>query len=133
MDSSAWGYVRNYQQVADNGNDLKYCGSLGHPSGNSTGLIYMRARYYDPLLGRFISEDPARDGANWYAYAENNPVSFSDPSGKSVAALLPDPESFGAWATGCMTTLGMKDALAQRIGSAVAEHYGALLGHLMAT
>ena len=32
-----------------------------------------------------------------------------------------------------MTTLGMKDAWVQRIGSAVAEHYGALRGHLMAT
>ena len=57
-DFDPWGYVLNYQQVADNGNPLKYCGSLGHPSENTTGLIYMRARYYDPVLGRFISEDP---------------------------------------------------------------------------
>jgi RHS repeat-associated protein len=41
-------------------------GSLGHTSEDETGLIYMRARWMDPALGRFISEDPARDGANWF-------------------------------------------------------------------
>ena len=50
----------------------------------NTGLIYMRARYYDPALGRFISEDPARDGGNWYAYAGGNPVGHVDPDGRSA-------------------------------------------------
>jgi len=77
-DFEPWGYVLNWQQVADNGNTLMYCGSLGHPSENTTGLIYMRARYYDPLLGRFISEDPAGNGDNWYAYANNEPMGQSD-------------------------------------------------------
>ena len=45
------------------------------------GLYYFNARWYDPEAGRFISEDPARDGGNWYAYCENNPVGFVDPSG----------------------------------------------------
>ena len=31
-------------------------------------------RYYDQSTGRFLSEDPARDGANWYAYCANNPL-----------------------------------------------------------
>ena len=61
---------------------LAYCGSLGHPTETDTGLIYMRARYYDPLMGRFISEDPAGDGVNWYAYAGNNPVGMVDPDGR---------------------------------------------------
>ena len=56
----------------------KFCGSLGHSSENETGLIYMRARYYDAVTGRFISEDPARDGVNFYAYANNNPVNMVD-------------------------------------------------------
>ena len=43
----------------------------------------MRARYYEAESGRFISEDPARDGANWYAYSKNNPVSNVDSSGNS--------------------------------------------------
>jgi len=42
----------------------------------------MRARYYDPTLGRFISEDPAKDGINWYAYCANNPVNAVDPDGR---------------------------------------------------
>jgi RHS repeat-associated protein len=48
-----------------------------------TGLIYYRARWYDPQLGRFISEDPIEfaGGANWYAYVNNNPANLIDPFG----------------------------------------------------
>ena len=45
-----------------------------------TGLYYFNARWYDPQLGRFTSEDPARDGMNWYAYVSNNPLRFIDPT-----------------------------------------------------
>jgi len=50
---------------------------------DGTGLYYNRARYYSPGLRRFISEDPAgfAGGINAYAYAGNNPVSFTDPHG----------------------------------------------------
>ena len=48
---------------------------------SETGFIYLRARYYDPSIGRFITEDPARDGLNWYVYCSNNPIMFVDPSG----------------------------------------------------
>ena len=47
----------------------------------SSGLIYLRNRYYDPSIGRFITEDPARDGLNWYVYCANNPINFIDPLG----------------------------------------------------
>jgi len=47
-----------------------------------TGQYYLRARYYDPQVGRFTQEDPYRgDGLNLYAYVSNNPVNFTDPSG----------------------------------------------------
>ncbi|HKQ51123.1 MAG TPA: RHS repeat-associated core domain-containing protein, partial [Pyrinomonadaceae bacterium] len=48
-----------------------------------TGLIYYRARWYDPAQGRFVSEDPAgfAGGLNKYAYVSNNPVSKTDPFG----------------------------------------------------
>ena len=49
-----------------------------------TGLYYMRARYYDPILGRFISEDPisfAGGDVNLFAYVGNNPINFVDPWG----------------------------------------------------
>ena len=46
-----------------------------------TGLYYFNARWYDPLNGRFITEDPVRDGLNWYIYVSNNPLKFVDPTG----------------------------------------------------
>ena len=46
-----------------------------------TGLHYNFHRYYDPALGRYITEDPIRDGLNWYAYAGSNPGNNVDPLG----------------------------------------------------
>ncbi|MBU2569823.1 MAG: RHS repeat-associated core domain-containing protein, partial [Gammaproteobacteria bacterium] len=53
---------------------------------NSAGLIYYRARYYQPHTGRFTQPDPKGfiDGINRYAYAVNSPVNYSDPYGTSV-------------------------------------------------
>lgn len=49
-----------------------------------TGLYYYRARYYSPLLQRFISEDPigfSSGDTNLYAYVGNDPINLSDPLG----------------------------------------------------
>ena len=64
------------------GNDAFSLGFTGRENDNS-GLMYYRARYYDPSDGRFISEDPLgfEAGINFYAYVNNNPVNFNDPSG----------------------------------------------------
>jgi len=51
------------------------------------GLYYYNARWYDPELGRFITEDPAKDGLNWYTYVRNNPLKYTDPTGMWVQAL----------------------------------------------
>jgi RHS repeat-associated protein len=50
---------------------------------SETGLYYYRARYYDPVLGRFLSEDPIAfvGGLNFYTYVGANPASFADPLG----------------------------------------------------
>lgn len=37
--------------------------------------------YYDPVIGRFIAEDPVRTGLNYYTYCDNNPIFFIDPFG----------------------------------------------------
>jgi len=52
-----------------------------------TGLHYYRARYYDPMEGRFISKDPIafEGGINVYAYTFNNPIRFTDPFGLDSA------------------------------------------------
>lgn len=56
----------------------------------ATGLYFYRARYYDPILKRFISEDPIglAGGVNVFAYVDGNPISFNDPTG-NVAAAAP--------------------------------------------
>ena len=57
---------------------LGYCGEYRDAE---SGLIYLRNRYYDTETGRFITEDPVKDGTNWYVYAANNPLMFVDPWG----------------------------------------------------
>ncbi|MBP9202147.1 MAG: RHS repeat-associated core domain-containing protein, partial [Gemmatimonadales bacterium] len=55
----------------------------GREYDSESGLYYMRARYYDPTLGRWISEDPIgiAGGANLFVYAGSDPVNITDPSG----------------------------------------------------
>lgn len=47
----------------------------------SSGLYYFNARWYDCELGRFTTQDPARDGVNWWIYCGGNPITFVDPDG----------------------------------------------------
>jgi RHS repeat-associated protein len=57
---------------------------------DGTGLYYYRARYYSPDQKRFIAADPLGFGggdSNFYAYVGNNPINFTDPSGKSVESF----------------------------------------------
>ncbi|MEP2103754.1 MAG: RHS repeat-associated core domain-containing protein [Parasphingorhabdus sp.] len=62
-------------------------GFTGHIDDSATGLTYMQARYYDPVIGRFLSNDPVgfADGGisyfNRFAYVGNNPVNATDPTG----------------------------------------------------
>jgi RHS repeat-associated protein len=65
-------------------NALRYTGRERDPG---TGLYYYRARYYDPAIGRFLSEDPlgfASGDVNFYAYVGNNPLGFNDPRGEAL-------------------------------------------------
>ena len=61
---------------------FKYAGQVGIFTEDDN-LYYMRARYYDAEVGRFISEDPAGfvDGPNLYAYVGGNPIGAVDPTG----------------------------------------------------
>ncbi|QTA35686.1 Ricin-type beta-trefoil lectin domain protein [Streptomyces sp. CA-256286] len=66
-----------------------HAGFLGATRDDSSGYTPLGARLYDPVVGRFLSADPVLDLAdplqsNGYAYAHNNPVTLSDPTGLSV-------------------------------------------------
>ncbi|MDU3398356.1 MAG: RHS repeat-associated core domain-containing protein, partial [Clostridiales bacterium] len=62
-------------------NRIRY---TGQQYDQATEQYYLRARYYNPILGRFMQEDEyLGDGLNLYAYCENNPVVYYDPSGYS--------------------------------------------------
>ncbi len=70
--------VNNYQ-----------AGFTGHIKDSATGLNYMQARYYDSLIGRFLSTDPIGfspkrpEMFGRYTYVNNNPVNGVDPDGKA--------------------------------------------------
>ena len=60
-------------------NRIRY---TGQQYDDLTGQYYLRARFYNPVLGRFMQEDSYwGDGLNLYAYCGNNPVVYYDPSG----------------------------------------------------
>jgi RHS repeat-associated protein len=69
---------------ADGGQPFGY---TGEPWEASAGLLYLRARYYQPATGRFTQPDPAGavavspQGGNRYAYGSDNPINYVDPSG----------------------------------------------------
>lgn len=65
----------------------------GHYLDEDSGLYYMNARYYDPMLGRFVQPDPlflskpeacmeSPAECNLYSYAKNNPLKYTDPTGQ---------------------------------------------------
>ena len=57
-------------------------GFTGNWTDPETGLLYLRARDYDPVTGQFLTVDPAVDSTRQpYAYTGNSPVSRTDPSG----------------------------------------------------
>jgi len=65
-------------------------GYTGREFDEETGLYYYRARYYDPKVGRFISEDPIGfngGDANLYRYVDNSPVNGTDPDGEVAIPL----------------------------------------------
>ncbi|WP_306523865.1 RHS repeat domain-containing protein [Rheinheimera sp.] len=65
-------------------------GYTGHVEDRDIGLTYMQQRYYDPVIGRFYSNDPVGFSAdnpmmfNRYAYGNNNPYKYTDPDGTTV-------------------------------------------------
>ena len=63
-------------------------GFTGKDWDEDVGLYYFNARWYDPEIGRFISEDPAADDPNFYGYCFNNPLILIDPTGKAAKGVI---------------------------------------------
>jgi RHS repeat-associated protein len=80
----------SYQAVRSRSEAPKRYRFTGKERDEESGLGYHGARYYAPWLGRWASPDPAGlvDGANVYAYARDNPLSYADASGTQC-----DPET----------------------------------------
>jgi RHS repeat-associated protein len=73
---------------ASSGSSLTRYGYTGRETDEATGLMYYRARWYDPQQSRFIAEDPIGfqgGDVNLYAYVGNNPVNGTDPMGLQVS------------------------------------------------
>ena len=86
----AWGNLTTCDEKVPN--RFKFNGQQYDPI---TQQYYLRARYYNPVIGRFTQEDTYRgDGLNLYAYCAGNPVYYIDPSGhiicENTADLLAD-------------------------------------------
>jgi RHS repeat-associated protein len=73
-------------------NPFKFVGRLGYYDDPSADLQYLRARYYAPAYGRFLSADPEDYEETKYGYADNWPLVATDPSGRRVTI---DPSCAG--------------------------------------
>lgn len=93
---------RPYGEIIEESGTLAY-----EPRGFSgqrhdvSGLVYMHARYYDPILARFISPDVLIDGEdtvglNRYAYCHNDPINHTDLEGTSTDEDAPGEDNEGA-------------------------------------
>jgi RHS repeat-associated protein len=71
-----------------------------------TGLHYYRARYYDPMEGRFIQKDPIgfKGGINLYSYVQNNPLNYRDPFGFIGEGLSMDAHAMALLGFGRFTS-----------------------------
>ena len=83
-------------------------GYAGHKFDTDLSLSYMQARYYDPVIGRFYSNDPVGfdnvHNFNRYAYANNNPYKYTDPTG-NIAESIWDAASLSYGLTSLGTNL----------------------------
>ena len=87
----AWGKLLTSSGDMADVNPLRY---RGYYYDTETGLYYLKSRYYDPEVDRFINPDAYAStgqgilGTNMFTYCRNNPVNLSDPTGTSAAAII---------------------------------------------
>ncbi len=130
-------------------NAYKYAGQWGYRNDGDDGLMHVGARYYDPLVGRFISADSYLgemgnpQSLNRYVYCEGDPVNGVDPSGRRpvwvnrVAKLIQEavefctPSTTGAWVlTGSLTIVGTITAWPYILNDQPSPGIGGVLGDI---
>lgn len=78
-----------YGRLAGSTGERSDFGFAGEHADPTTGLVYLRARWYDPATGQFMSRDPLVSvSLDPYGYAHNNPVNFVDPLGEFGIPIL---------------------------------------------
>jgi RHS repeat-associated protein len=112
---------------ASGGNDVWY---TSRRQDVDTGLVYMGARYYDPVVGRFVSKDPMgfdeknMQSFNRYAYANGNPYRFLDPNGRESIGIRAQERAQIEFLKGNISEQQLKDVYE-------AQQAGAILGVLI--
>jgi len=108
----------------------------GREFDSETGLLFYRARYFDPAGGRFISEDPIGfvGSSNFYVYVNNDPIIYADPSGlcggngkkkltpaqcKAAKTLLDREQKYSTTTAAWMSAIGFGDGTIEPFNSSV--------------
>ncbi len=124
--------IMNYKPFGDSVEAAKdEVGYTGHKFDTDLGLSYMQARYYDPVIGRFYSNDPVDaltfiqkgnvQGFNRYAYANNNPYKYTDPNGESPTIAAGAGAGCAATGPGCPVGAVVGGLIGAIIGVAIAD------------
>ncbi|PAU59456.1 RHS repeat-associated core domain-containing protein, partial [Pseudomonas indica] len=137
-------YGERHENPTDNA--FGTVGYTGHAQDKASGLVYMGARYYDPVIGRFMAVDPVGFissnpmSFNRYSYANNNSYKYFDPDGRylesawDAASLtlglmsLKDNVSNGNWGAAALDTVGVLADGAAIAVPVVPGGAGALIG-----
>jgi len=104
-----------------------------------TGLLYMHARYYDPVTGVFRSPDPVLFRAdnihsfNRYAYANNNPLRYIDPNGRDALIIPTGPHSFRIEIPITFSGPGMTQTVINQITAQIESRWSGQFGDLQIT
>ncbi|WP_438350767.1 RHS repeat domain-containing protein [Paenibacillus sp. FA6] len=137
-----WGSITNQTEGVTN--SFKYAGEIYD---EESGLYYLRARYYDPSVGRFLNEDTYEGEwnnpltLNLYSYVFNNPLKYIDPSGHvaigvdsemwRVNGLINDQKAKWMLANDSNNKAGMKAANAE--AERIRKQYSHVSGILQAS
>lgn len=127
--SDASGAVVNEYDYDSFGNPTLALDTVANPFGFAgrqrdaeSGLYQVRARYYDPASGRFISPDPLgfnAEGNNFYAYVLGSPLNFNDPTGRGLRETVSGVVKVGAGIVGFGATVALAGAATPLVAAGI--------------